>query len=444
MAAPELSVGAQAAPAKAPIVFKAFEWLMENPYDKDANPSGIINAGVAINSTIGQMLLDKLNALHDGFTAGDLEYGIPYGMCSLRGEVADVVNRHLHPATPVSAESIVVTNGCTSAIEMLAFAMCNPGEHILIPAPCYLALQGDMGMRAQAVATPVTVPLDEVMFTQQIAHFERALADLEKAGGKAKMLFLTTPQNPLGTIYPREVLRAFLRFASEHSLFVVFDEIYALSVFGQSEGAAPFESVLSWTDLDSYIDPASVVVLHGLSKDFGLNGFRVGWVISPWNPALVGTLKCYSPFGYRPTFTDRTVARLLADHEFIDSMLQISRDRLASHYSIATQFLDLHGIKYVPCVAGHFIWMQLPAHSHTRVLRAQGRMAPDETAAAVWTAESEAVVWEHMVKETRVYMPPGQAFFAAEFGWFRLTFAIAKEELEAVLDRLAQLCAPCD
>ncbi|KAJ2709169.1 hypothetical protein H4R19_004389 [Coemansia spiralis] len=447
MTAPELSAGAQATEEKAPIVFKVFSWIQENPYDKDTNPSGIINAGVAANNTIAPLLLDKLNAINTGFVASDLHYGIPYGGTDLREEVAHLANRHMRPATPLSPEDIVVTNGCTSAIEMLTFAMCNPGDHILIPAPCYLALRGDMGTRALAVATPVPVPLDEAADAQQIVHFERALADLKRAGGTAKALFLMTPHNPLGIVYSREVLQAFFRFASEHGLFVVVDEIYALSVFGQSEDVAPFESVLSWADLDSYIDPASVVVLHGLSKDFGLNGFRMGWVFSPWNADLVTVLRRYSPFGYRSAYTDRLIARLLADREYIDSMLQISRARLASHYSAVAQFLDRHSIKYIPCVAGHFVWLQLPVHTHAKVLRAQGASASDEGAATeitAWTAEAEHVVWEHTVKEAHVYMPPGQSFFATEPGWFRLTFSISMLELEVVLDRLLQLCTRSD
>ncbi|KAJ1806268.1 hypothetical protein LPJ75_005094, partial [Coemansia sp. RSA 2598] len=329
MSTPELSTGAQAALHKDPLLFKA----LKNPYIEKTNPDGIINAGVAANGTIKKLLVDKLNAIADPFEESDLEYNSPNGSPELRKEIAGIFNRHFNPAKTVDAADIVVTNGCTSAIELISFAMCDPGDHILIPAPCYGALDNDMSLRARAVASAVKLPLDEAMSVSQISYFERALADIESSGGHVKALFLMSPHNPLGVCYPRDVLRRFFEFGRRHNLFVVVDEIYALSVFDRSETVTPFESVLSWHDLDSYIDPASVVVLHGLSKDFGLNGFRMGWVLSPWNQDLLRTVRSYSVFGFRPAYTDRLITKLLADHEFIDSMLAISQQRLADNYA---------------------------------------------------------------------------------------------------------------
>ncbi|KAJ2785720.1 hypothetical protein H4R18_000411 [Coemansia javaensis] len=448
MAPPELSAGALEAADKLPLVYRAMRWMVGNPYNKDTNPSGVINAGIAVNATVHPLLLERLNSLGSEFVACDLEYGIPYGSHELRAEIAHTTNRHFSPAEPVAPADIVVTNGCTAAIEMLAFAMCDPGDHVLIPAPCYLALKSDMGMRAQAAVTAVPLPLEDAMDERQIPHFERALADIEAAGKRARMLFLMSPHSPLGTVYPRRVLQALLRFASSHGLYVAVDEIYALSEFGRpaddgdSDDAARFESVLSWPDLDSFIDPASVVVLHGLSKDFGLNGLRVGWIMSPWNKDIVRVLHAYSPFGYRPAFTDRLATRLLADHEYIDTLLQISQARLASNYALASRFLDEHAIRYIPCTAGHFVWLHLPLAACTNALRALGRLAPSAAGPTAWTEEGEVLVWEHMVKDVGIYMPPGQSFSSTEPGWFRFTFSIDAGELEVALGRLLRLCTP--
>ncbi|KAJ2850156.1 hypothetical protein IWW36_002113 [Coemansia brasiliensis] len=442
MAPPELSVGAQAAISKVPLIFQALHKLQSNSYCAETNPSGIINAGVASNTTIQSLLLERLNTIKEKFIASDLEYGTPYGSLQLRDEIADIFNRHFAPNTQVSPDDILVTNGCTSAIEMLSFAICNPGDHILIPAPCYLALENDMGSRAQAVATPVQLPLEDSMEVQQIEHFERVIAEIKAEGKEAKMLFLMSPHNPLGTSYPRKVLQAFLRFASEHSLYVIMDEIYALSVFDQSEAVAPFESILSWPDLDTYIDPAQVIVLHGLSKDFGLNGFRMGWVVSPWNKALLNVLRCYSPFGYGPAYTDRFIAKFLSNREYIDSILQISQANLSTNYQLVVKFLDQHAIKYIPCTAGHFVWLQLPISACTKALIAQGKVSADDACDVQWSRENEMIVWTEMVDKYGVYVPPGQSFFAADYGWFRLTFSISQDTLKLALDRLLKTFMP--
>ncbi|KAJ1966311.1 hypothetical protein GGI12_000154 [Dipsacomyces acuminosporus] len=438
MTVPQLSTGAQNTLNKEPVIFKGFRLLAEDPYS-ETNPSGIINAGIAANKTITPLLLEKLNSLV-AIVDEDLEYNSPYGEPALRGEIAGIFNRHFNPSATVSPDSIVVTNGCTSAIEMLTMATCEPGDHILIPTPAYAALDNDMTARARAVPTMVDLPIEEAMSASQISYFERAIQDIQAAGKSAKMLFLMSPHNPLGISYPKEVLRAFFEFASKHGLFVVLDEIYALSVFNREEGVAPFESVLSWTDLDTYIDPASVIVMHGLSKDFGLNGFRMGWILSPWNTDLTNALRSYSLFGYRPAYTDRLIAEFLSDHAFIDSLFVTSQKRLAENYGLVAEFFDSHQIRYLPCSAGHFIWFRLPTSACTSALLSLGLIDATDVATTSWTKENELVVWENIILSDRLYIPPGQAFFSNEPGWFRLTFAISKEQLELTLKRLARAC----
>ncbi|KAJ1725078.1 hypothetical protein LPJ53_000729 [Coemansia erecta] len=439
MPSPELSTGAEEALRKDALLSKAFGWMGRNPYDKHKNPEGIVNAGIASNSTIRPILLDKLNSIAGTFQDTDLDYNWPNGEPELRGEIANMFNRHFYPVVPVKADDIVVTNGCTSAIEMLAFAMCNPGDHVLIPAPCYGSLDNDMSLRARAVATPVKLPLEEAMTVSQISYFERAIADIERRGGRVKALFLMSPHNPLGVSYPRDVLRRFFEFCRRHNLFVVIDEIYALSVFDRSEIVTPFESVLSWFDLDSYIDPSSVVVLHGLSKDFGLNGFRMGWMLSPWNKDLLKVITSYASFGYRPSYTDRLISKFLSDHSFIDTMLKTSQRLLADNYAHTVEFFDIHGIQYIPCTAGHFIWFRLPVKACTNTLLSLGLIKESDVPDTKWTVENEMVVWQNMVCEKHIYMPTGQAFCSPEPGWFRLTFAICKEQLDLAFERLGNM-----
>ncbi|KAJ1668681.1 hypothetical protein IW140_002031 [Coemansia sp. RSA 1813] len=435
--APELSSGGREAAANIPELFKIFEKLLANPYSKDTNPTGILNAGVAINGTIKELLVAKLNTLDTAFVPSDLEYSVPYGTPVLRTEIASTLNRHFAPAVDVGMDDIVVTNGCTSAIEMLAFAMCEPGDHILVPAPLYLALPTDMGTRARAKMTPVHVPLDMAGECAQIAYFERAVHEIARQGGTVKALFLMNPNNPLGITYPRQVMRAFLRFASTHGLFVVSDEIYALSVFNRSASVAPFESLLSWNDLAEYIDPRAVVVLHGLSKDFGLNGFRVGWIVSPWNKELLGAMVAYAPFAFVPSYTQRLLTQLFADRPFIDSLLETSQERLADNYAAATAFLYVHEIEYVQASGGHFIWFRLPISACAKMIRnKEDNHACCGCKGLVWTKEREFDMAMYLMDKHSLYMPPGQAFFSTEFGWFRFTFAICKEELDIALKRL--------
>lgn len=434
---PQLSSGARATLGKESILGKAFGLMAKNPYSTTDNPQGIVNAGIAANKTITKLLVDKLNTISTVIDT-DLEYNSSQGTPELLKEIAGIFNRHFRPNQPVKPDHIVVTNGCTAAIEMLAFAMCEPGDHVLIPAPCYAALKGDMGTRAQVNAVSVDVPLDMAMDARQVELLEQAIADIDK--GKAKALFLMSPHNPLGVCYPKKVLQALLKFASRHKLFVIMDEIYALSVFDHSDDATPFESVLSWPDLDAYIDPSSVVVIHGLSKDFGLNGFRMGWIVSPWNKDILAVLCNYAPFGYRAAYSDRLIAELLSDHEFIDQLLITGQKNLAENYKHTVGFCKDNNVEYFPCTAGHFVWIRLPARACSKTLQSLGRIASDEVPKVKWSMYNELIIWESLISNERVYMPPGQIFCSKDAGWFRLTFAVSKPELKLALDRLSRGC----
>lgn len=72
-----------------------------------------------------------------------------------------------------------------------------------------------------------------------------------------------------------------LTFASTHSLHVIFDEVYGLSTFDSS--FEPFTSILSLPDIERYIDPQLVHVIYGMSKDFCMNGLRLGFIVDQYN-----------------------------------------------------------------------------------------------------------------------------------------------------------------
>jgi len=211
----------------------------------------------------------------------------------------------------------------------LAYVLCDEGDGILIPTPYYgnccfqlisssisscnslffpsfprhyhdynlhriIFLVGyfdqDLYLKVHARAIPVHIGSAREIFDEQ-AHIEQLESAYSKATKDDKInvraLLVTNPHNPLGQCYPRPVLEALLKFASSHKLHIIFDEIYALSVFDHvlesrtpsnsmrsslSRVKQPFMSVLALDNLDELIDPAFTHVIYGLSKDFCLNG----------------------------------------------------------------------------------------------------------------------------------------------------------------------------
>ncbi|OMJ11389.1 1-aminocyclopropane-1-carboxylate synthase-like protein 1 [Smittium culicis] len=406
---------------------------LDDQYDEESNPNGIMN----------------------------LEYGNPSGTDSLRKTIANSINKNFNPVNPVNKGDIVVTNGVTSALDKLASVLCDPGEAVLISSPYYSAFETDLNSSAKAVVHNVPVPVSEIQSPVQARHYQKKLDELNTKGITAKVIVVCNPHNPTGKCYSRAAVEAILEFANRNKLFVIMDEIYALSVFRNTESASDlkndkikhsgdlneavgtysdnryeFESVLSFENLSELIDPSLVIVLHGLSKDFCLNGFRVGWVVSPFNSHIIIGLRAISVFSNVAKHIDSLTTKLLGDTEFIDFFNKIVKANLLESYERTTTYLNNKNIKYVPSQAGHFLWVNIQPlmikWKNNNLKENQFRISsPSEL-----TFDDDMEMWLSVIKDARIYYTAGVNFKSDEPGWIRLIFSQPWDFLKKGLDRL--------
>src|SRR5690606_9617068 len=122
-----------------------------------------------------------------------------------------------------------VVAGAGAVLELLFFAICDPGDGVLVPTPSYAGFWADLETRDELTIVPVhRQSADEFRLTTEA--LDRALAE---AGRPVKALLLTTPDNPLGRVYSAAELNEILAWAERAEIHVVVDEVYALSVFGR-------------------------------------------------------------------------------------------------------------------------------------------------------------------------------------------------------------------
>lgn len=175
----------------------------------------------------------------------------------------------------------------------------------MLPGPYYGAFDLDISVHTGVNIIEVfphgisdtIIDCDELERVYQLAKSE---------GKKVTSILVTNPDNPLGRYaiaeinddnatheliyrcYSRQDLEKLLNFASKHNLHYISDEIYALSSFSHlidTSNQDPFHSILSINYKD-FIDPNLVHVIYGMSKDFAINGFRVGFIITQFNEPL--------------------------------------------------------------------------------------------------------------------------------------------------------------
>lgn len=201
----------------------------------------------------------------------DLAYSSGIGGCpTTRQLIADLLNHHFKPLTPVANSHVVLAAGGSFALTALVEQICDPGDGILIAAPYWAGLDISISVHCHATVVPVHVPLNDFFGTNSIQHYKSAI---ENSAIPIKAILVCNPHNPLGQCYPRETLQAMLELCKRHELHYISDEVYALSIHQPFPvDFQPFVSALQLGD-DGMRD--QIHVIYSLSKDFGCNGIRV-------------------------------------------------------------------------------------------------------------------------------------------------------------------------
>ena len=127
---------------------------------------------------------------------------------------------------------MLVTNGGKHAVYNAFAALLDPGDEVLLPAPYWTTYPEPIAL---AGGVPVVLPTDESTgFRVTVEQLEAARTPGTKA------LVFVSPSNPTGAVYPRDEIEAIGRWALEHGIWVITDEIYEHLVYGDAE----FHSIL--------------------------------------------------------------------------------------------------------------------------------------------------------------------------------------------------------
>ena len=334
-------------------------------YDPVKCPTGLIDLSGAINTLMQDWVEQYTNSLPPlHYPSEALSYGPLFGSENLLQAAAGFFNTFSAPATPVLPDQILAANGVTSLIDLLAWSTCNPGEGVLLLTPNFYMAETDFGLRAQVATIPVsTTHIPDPFSEAAIPDLIRALdagtdGAARRRGIRCGALFICNPSNPQGRCYDRETLKALALWCSRRGLHLIVDEIYALSVFETSHfSPAPFTSVLS-LDFQGRAQPQNIHCLYSLSKDFGMGGLRMGFLVTR-NAAVRAATSKATWFTWMPKFCDTFATRLLSQTEVLQNYVATYRERLTRAYDRAAGALSDLQIPFQPANAGLFIFIDL-------------------------------------------------------------------------------------
>ncbi len=190
-----------------------------------------------------------------------------------------------------SLAEIVVSNGAKHSLFNALSAIVNPGDEVLIPAPCWVSYPEMVRMVG---GVPVLVDSrEEDGFLVTAEALSAAVTERTKA------LILNSPNNPCGNVCSKELLEKIARLAVEKQFYVISDEIYEKLIYGDQKH-------VSIASLGEDIKNQTIVV-NGVSKSYAMTGWRIGYAAAP-----LAVAKCMTSFQSHATSNPNSIAQYAA------------------------------------------------------------------------------------------------------------------------------------
>jgi len=323
------------------------------------------------------------------------------GLPELKAALADKTRRDsdldLDPA------QFLVTNGGKQAVYNTMAALVDPGDEVLLPAPYWTTYPEPVGMFG-GVSVEVFAGADQG-FRVTVEQLEAARTDRTKA------LIFVSPSNPTGAVYRREEIEAIGRWAVEHEIWVITDEIYEHLVYDGVEHHSLPVLVPEIAD--------RCVVLNGVAKTYAMTGWRVGWMAGP-----ADLIKAATNMQSHATSNVCNVAQAAALAAVSGGLDDVAMMRRAFDERRLTIQKMLDGIDGVDCLMPEGAFYAFPSLEGLIGTELGGR-----------TMSSTLDIADVVLEQAKVAFVPGEAFGAP--GYARFSFALGIDDLTEGIGRIA-------
>ncbi len=300
------------------------------------------------------------------------------------------------------AANVLVTNGGKQAVANSFAVICDPGDEVIVPTPYWTTYPEAIALTG-ATHVPVLTTVE--------AGFKATLEQLEAARtDKTKALLFVSPSNPTGAMYDRAEIEAIGRWAVEHDIWVITDEIYEHLVYGDNVHHSMATLVPELAE--------KCIILNGVAKTYAMTGWRVGWMVAPTDVIKAATnLQSHFTSNVNNVAQQAALAAVSGPLDAVSDMRSAFDRRRQTMYSMLSsidgvQIAEPQGAFYAyPSFEG-ILGREIRGHQIDSTL---------DLAAA-------------LLEEAKVAIVPGEAFGIG--GAARLSFALGDEDLTEGVQRI--------
>jgi aspartate aminotransferase len=204
-------------------------------------------------------------------STGDVKYAPTDGIPSLKKAIIRYTEETY--GRLVAPENVIVANGAKQALYNLLYSLLNPQDEVIILAPYWVSYPEMIKM---VYGVPVVVTPEDGSFHPRLADIEQAVSSATRA------IIVNSPNNPSGVVFSEKFLADIVDFCERKGIILILDDIYQRLIFD----GRPLVTALKFTNRD--VESTNLVVVNGISKLYGMTGFRIGWAVT--NRRLVETM----------------------------------------------------------------------------------------------------------------------------------------------------------
>lgn len=354
----------------------------------EAAPADAINLGLGEPDV--QPPQEMIDAYKAALDKGYNKYGPSAGVKELREAIARSLKRF---RKDVAYENIIVTAGATEGMMIACETIIGEGDEVLVPNPGFIVYGPDVVLAGGKVVE------------YSLRHENGFLPDIEEIKSlvtpKTKAIIVNSPSNPTGTVFPKDVVKAFADVATDAGLYILSDEVYHNFVYdGEHCSFARFHD--------------DTIIVDSFSKTFAATGWRIGYVATSKEIVQQLAKVQYYTLACPPTATQYAVLQgLRMENQYRKQLLETFRRRR----DVAMRKMAQIPTFSTPPVTGAFY---------------------------VFPKYSQAIGSEDFamrILDKGVICAPGSAFGTRGEGHLRFSYANSEENIEKGLDLVKEVAA---
>ncbi len=165
----------------------------------------------------------------------------------------------------VDPENVIASSGAKQAIMVAMQAILNPQDEVIFMAPYYVSYP-EMVKLCGGIPVPV--------FAENGTFYPTIKDVTQNITSYTKLIIINSPNNPTGVVYSAKFIKEVVELCEEKGIYLIMDDIYHRLIFDNVKVANPYDYVKK--DLEN----SKLIVINGVSKQYAMTGFRIGWAIA--------------------------------------------------------------------------------------------------------------------------------------------------------------------